>query len=71
MRTTIEIGTDKCIPPIRSQLKPGGEGQVTFVVARDKGARAYEIDLPGGYRLSSELAGAVKSLDGVVAVSLS
>jgi DNA polymerase-3 subunit alpha len=66
----IEIGTEKCIGPIRSQLKLGGEGHVTFIIARDKGAREYEVDLPGTYRLSAELAGAVKALDGVVDVKL-
>jgi len=70
-RLTVFAGHEKCIGPIRSQLKLGGEGQVSFVVIRDNGAREYEIELKGGYRLSPELAGAVKSLDGVVDVRLS
>lgn len=70
-RLTVFAGDAKCLAPIRSQLKPGGEGQVSFIVIRDNGAREYEIELKGGYRLSPELAGAVKSLDGVVDVRLS
>jgi DNA polymerase-3 subunit alpha len=70
-RLTVFAGHEKCIGPIRSQLKPGGEGQVSFIVIRDNGAREYEIELKGNYRLTPELAGAVKSLDGVVDVRLS
>jgi len=69
-RLTIFAGSDKCLSPIRSQLKPGGEGIVSFVIIRDGGAREYEIELGGGFRLSPELAGGIKSLDGVVDVRL-
>jgi DNA polymerase-3 subunit alpha len=67
MRIFIEAGN--CIGPIHSQLKPGGEGQVVFVIPRGP-TRDLEVELPGRFRLTSELAGAVKSLDGVVDVRL-
>ena len=70
-RLTVFAGSERCLPSIRSQLKLGGEGQVIFVVSRDQGAKEYEIELKGGYRLSAELAGGIKSLDGVVDVRLS
>ena len=70
-RLTVFAGNERCLPSIRSQLKLGGEGQVTFVVSREQGAKEYEIELKGGYRLSAELAGGIKSLDGVVDVRLS
>jgi DNA polymerase-3 subunit alpha len=70
-RLTVFAGSDKCLGPIRSQLKPGGEGLVSFIVIRDGGAKEYEIELKGGYRLTPEFAGAVKALDGVVDVRLS
>ncbi len=70
-RLTVFAGSEKCLPPIRSQLRPGGEGSVSFIVIRDGGAREYEIELPGNFRISSELAGGIKSLDGVVDVRLS
>ncbi|MDP1730766.1 MAG: DNA polymerase III subunit alpha, partial [Devosia sp.] len=70
-RLTVFAGHERCLAPIRSQLKPGGEGTVSFVVIRDGGAKEYEIELKGGFRLSAELAGGIKSLDGVVDVRLS
>jgi DNA polymerase-3 subunit alpha len=70
-RLTVFAGSDKCLSTIRTQLKSGGDGQVIFIVSRDKGAKEYEIELPGGFRISPELAGGIKSLDGVVDVRLS
>jgi DNA polymerase-3 subunit alpha len=70
-RLTVFAGSERCLAPIRSQLRPGGEGQVIFIVSRDKGAKEYEIELKGGFRLTAELAGGIKSLDGVVDVRLS
>ncbi len=70
-RLTVFAGSEKCLPPIRAQLKTGGEGTVSFVVIRDGGAREYEVELPGGFKLNAELAGGIKSLDGVMDVRLS
>ncbi|KFL26028.1 DNA polymerase III subunit alpha [Devosia sp. 17-2-E-8] len=67
---TVFPATEKCLPAIRAQLKPGGEGAVTFIVTRDGGAREYEIKIPGGFKLSSEIAGGIKSLAGVTDVRL-
>lgn len=69
-RLTVFAGSEKCLGPIHSQLKPGGEGQVSFIVIRDAGAKEYEIELKGGYRLSAEIAGSIKAMDGVVDVRL-
>ena len=69
-RLTVFAGHERCLGPIRAQLKSGGEGSVSFIVIRDGGAREYEIEVPGGFRLSPELAGGIKSLDGVVDVRL-
>ena len=59
-----------CLGPIHSQLKPGGEGHVVFVIPRGA-TRDYEVDVPGRFRLTAELAGAVKAMSGVVDVRLS
>jgi DNA polymerase-3 subunit alpha len=69
-RLTVFAGSEKCLAPIHSQLKPGGEGQVSFIVIRDAGAKEYEIELKGGYRLSAEIAGSIKAMEGVVDVRL-
>jgi DNA polymerase-3 subunit alpha len=67
----IEASSEICLPAIRQQLKPGGDGKVTFIVSRERASRQYEIELSGGYRLTPELAGGIKVLEGVVNVRLS
>ncbi len=70
-RLTVFAGDAKCLAPIRSQLKPGGEGMVSFIVIRDAGAKEYEIELREKFRLSPEVAGSIKAMEGVVDVRLS
>jgi DNA polymerase-3 subunit alpha len=70
-RLTVFAGSEKCLAPIRSQLKGGGEGSVSFIVIREEGRAEFEIELPGTFRLNPELAGGIKALDGVVDVRLS
>src|SRR5690606_9824244 len=61
-RLTIFAGGSQALGSINAQLKRGGEGKVNFVVIRDGGAREYEIELPGSYRLTAEVAGGIKAL---------
>ncbi|AKR55532.1 DNA polymerase III alpha subunit [Devosia sp. H5989] len=67
---TVFPESEKCLPAIRAQLKPGGEGAVTLIVSRDGGAREYEIKLPGSFKLTAEVAGGIKALAGVTDVRL-
>jgi DNA polymerase-3 subunit alpha len=67
----IEAESDRCLVAIKAQLKVGGNGRVTFVVAREQGRKLYEVDIGGGWQLSPALAGGIKSLEGVVDVRLS
>ena len=67
----IEADSASCLASIKAQLKTGGDGKVKFIVTRDRASRMYEIDIPGSYRLSPELAGGIKSVEGVVDVRLS
>ena len=69
-RLTVFAADVKALGPINAQLKRGGEGKVNFVVIRDGGAREYEIELPGAYRITAEVAGGIKALDGVTDVRL-
>ena len=69
-RLEIEAESATCLKAIQGQLK-SGDGQIIFVVSRDKGHKQYEIELPGRFRVSPELAGGIKSLSGVVDVRLS
>jgi DNA polymerase-3 subunit alpha len=70
-RLTVFTDNEKCLAPIRTQLKPGGEGMVSFIVIRDAGAREYEIELRERFRLTPEIAGSIKAMEGVVDVRLS
>jgi DNA polymerase-3 subunit alpha len=67
----IEVDSPKALAAIQSQLKPGGNGQIIFVVSRERGTKLYETTLKDRFRISPELAGGIKSLDGVVDVRLS
>jgi DNA polymerase-3 subunit alpha len=67
----IEADSAASLAAIRAQLRPGGDGQVNFVVSRERGTRLYSIALPGRYRVSPELAGGIKALEGVLEVRLS
>ena len=69
-RMTIFAGNERCLGPIKSQLQPGGEGVVSLVLVRDEGEREYEIELPGQFRLTPQLAGGLKAITGVVDVRL-
>ena len=51
-RALIFIEADNCIGPIHSQLRPGGEGQVVFVIPRGP-TRDLEVELPGRFRLTA------------------
>jgi len=67
-RLTIFMDDAKALGPTSAQLKRGGNGTVNFVVIRDGGAREYEIELPGKYAVTAEVAGGIKALDGVTDV---
>jgi DNA polymerase-3 subunit alpha len=69
-RLTVFAADVRALVPISAQLKRGGEGSVNFVVIRDEGAREYEIELPGTYRITAEVAGGIKALEGVTDVRL-
>jgi DNA polymerase-3 subunit alpha len=67
-RLTVFLADQKALTATSAQLKRGGNGIVNFVVIRDGGAREYEIELPGKYNITAEVAGGIKALDGVTDV---
>ena len=67
-RLTVFAADPRALGPINTQLRRGGNGTVSFVVIRDGGAREYEIELPGKYAVTPEVAGGIKALDGVTDV---
>ncbi|WP_102958293.1 DNA polymerase III subunit alpha [Mangrovicella endophytica] len=60
----------KPLNAFRSQLRPGGDSEVSLVLVRDDGEREVEIALPGRYRVSPQMASAVKAATGVLDVQL-
>jgi DNA polymerase-3 subunit alpha len=64
----IEVDNEKALAPIKAQLKRGGNGRITFVVAREQGRRVHEVDVGTGFIISAALAGAIKATPGVVDV---
>ncbi|WP_156381652.1 DNA polymerase III subunit alpha [Aurantimonas sp. Leaf443] len=55
---------------VRAQLRDQGDSEVSFVLVREGGDREVEITLPGRYRVSPQMASAVKSAIGVLDVEL-
>lgn len=55
---------------IAAHLNAKGEGLVSFVVIKDGGKRQIEVELPDRYRLSPQIASAMKAAPGVIDVEL-
>nr|BAT30739.1 DNA polymerase III subunit alpha [Aureimonas sp. AU4] len=53
---------------VRSQLRDGGESEVSLILIRDEGE--VEIALPGRFRVSPQMASAIRAAPGVVDVEL-
>jgi DNA polymerase-3 subunit alpha len=56
------------LPSIAERLKARGEGQIRLVVILGPGEDEVEIELPGRFAVTGALAGALKSVAGVVQV---
>ncbi|WP_407051293.1 DNA polymerase III subunit alpha [Methyloraptor flagellatus] len=52
------------------QIEPRGEGEVSFVLLLGEGRQEVEVKLPGKYRVSPQIASALKAVPGVVQVQL-
>jgi DNA polymerase-3 subunit alpha len=60
---------DKPLEPVAKRLGDKGEGEVSFVLQLDAGAEV-EIRLPGRFKVSTQVAGAIKAVPGVLDVQL-
>ncbi|KQR73455.1 MULTISPECIES: DNA polymerase III subunit alpha [unclassified Rhizobium] len=59
--------------PLRSvatHLNTKGDGQVSFIIVKDNGQREIEVELGDKYRISAEIAAALKTAPGVIDVEL-
>jgi DNA polymerase-3 subunit alpha len=66
----VYLRDDKPLGALTNRLGERGEGQVSFVVIREGGAGEIEVELPNRYRLSPQIAAAIKAVPGVVEVEL-
>ncbi|MDO6963708.1 DNA polymerase III subunit alpha [Rhizobium alvei] len=55
---------------VSSHLGARGEGLVSFIMIKDEGRREIEVELPERYRISPEIAAALRATPGVVEVEL-
>ncbi|MEP3197800.1 MAG: DNA polymerase III subunit alpha [Lentilitoribacter sp.] len=58
------------LPAVSAHLNTKGRGQVSFIMIKDDGDREIEIELPTKYKISPEIAAAMKSAPGVLDVEL-
>ncbi len=66
----VYLNDDKPIDSLLRILGSDGKSEVSLVMIRDGGAREVELLLPRKYNASSQIAAAVKAVQGVVAVEL-
>ncbi|CTQ62865.1 DNA polymerase III subunit alpha [Roseibium album] len=64
------VRDERPIQSLAKQLHVRGEGDVTVIVLLENGAREVEVKLPGRFRLSPEIAGALKAVPGVTDVQV-
>ena len=55
---------------LSGRLGGSGDGEVSLILLLDGGMREVEIKLPGGYNVSPKIAGALKTLPGVIQVEM-
>jgi DNA polymerase-3 subunit alpha len=60
----------KPVSHIQPVLGQRGEGQVSLILLQDNGKREIEIELKDRYRITPQVAGAIKAVPGVVDVEL-
>ncbi len=61
---------DKPMPSIAERLRERGDGEIALVLMIEGGQREVEVKLPGKYKATPQIAGAIKAVPGVVAVEL-
>ena len=60
----------RALEPVARCLSESGDSQVSLIAALEPNGREVEIKLPGRYRTTPQIAGAIKAVPGVTAVEL-
>ena len=55
---------------MEKHLAVKGDGEVSFILIKDDGRREIEVGLPGRYRISPEIAAALRASPGVIDIEL-
>jgi DNA polymerase-3 subunit alpha len=63
----IHVHSESALDSIRKRLEPRGDGEVTLVLRLADGGEA-DIKLPGRFKVSPQIAGAIKAVPGVMMV---
>nr|WP_144409700.1 DNA polymerase III subunit alpha [Martelella endophytica] len=66
----IFLRNESPLASLARHLNDNGDGLVSFVVIQNDGLREVEVELPGTYRLSPEVASAMRAVSGVIDVEL-
>jgi DNA polymerase-3 subunit alpha len=66
----IFVRNDAPMTALQSQLTQRGDGQVSIVVIKEDAQGEVEIGLPDRYRISPQIASAMRAVPGVVEVEL-
>jgi len=61
------LNSNQPIESVAKRLEPKGDGEITMVLMLDKDTDV-EVKLPGRYKVSPQIAGAIKAVPGVVQV---
>ncbi|WP_425373825.1 DNA polymerase III subunit alpha [Phyllobacterium salinisoli] len=64
------LRSSEALKQIVPHLATRGDGQVSLIVIKENGLREVEIELPDRYRVSPQIASAMKAIKGVVDVEL-
>ena len=60
--------TDQPIEGVAKRLEPKGDAEISMILILEGGASEVEVKLPGRYKVSPQIAGAIKAVPGVVEV---
>ena len=64
----IYLRDNKPLPSVTQRLGMKGEGEVSLILLLDQDASEVEMKLPGKYRVTPQIAGAIKAIPGIVDV---
>ena len=68
---TVPSGTRVLLAPLEGvgkRLEPKGDGEISMILILEDGATEVEVRLPGKFKVSPQICGAIKAVPGVVDV---